>query len=160
MKIELFDYYIYIDYSKDLIGYTIIEKEKIPNLLKKVIKLRHFKDSRHKRTYLAKIKRIFEKDSLYSLIYKYKINFVRGALLIFNEISKFIMGKKENRIFISVDDKQYTSFIRLFKELFSLKNIFIIKENKLKKNSNGYRLSLIIDNLLNIDRKSKQAIPS
>ena len=36
-----FDYYIYIDYSENLIGYIIIHKDKIEELLPKLSKFRH-----------------------------------------------------------------------------------------------------------------------
>ena len=41
MKKEEFDYYIFMDYSENLIGYIIINKEKIKELLPKIIKLKH-----------------------------------------------------------------------------------------------------------------------
>jgi len=42
-KMKEFDYYIFIDYSENLIGYNIIEKEKLKNLLPKISKLKHYK---------------------------------------------------------------------------------------------------------------------
>jgi len=152
-----FDYYIFIDYSENLIGYCIVEKEKIPELLKKIIKFRHFKNLRHKRTYLIKIKKIIKKEEIKSWILKQKISYVQDTLVIFNEILEFIKSNKESEVFISIDNKQHASFVRLFKELFSQKNIIIISENKLRKNSSEYRLSLVIDNMLNIERLSKKS---
>ena len=152
-----FDYYIYIDYSENLIGYIIIEKEKIQELLKKILNFRHFKELRHKRTYLIKIKNLFERENINSLIYKQKISCVRDTLSIFDEIAEFVNKNKNSLIFISIDNNQYTSFVRLFRGLFNQTNIFIIKENKLKKASIEYRLSLIIDSLLNIKRIKEQS---
>ena len=152
-----FDYYIYIDYSENLIGYIIIEKEKIQELLKKILNFRHFKELRHKRTYLIKIKNLLERENINSLIYKQKISCVRDTLSIFDEIAEFVNKNKNSLIFISIDNNQYTSFVRLFRGLFNQTNIFIIKENKLKKASIEYRLSLIIDSLLNIKRIKEQS---
>jgi len=155
MKQE-FDYYIFIDYSENLIGYIIIDRKNLSQLLKKTIKFRHFKELRHKRTYLIKIKKIIKRGEIDLLIYKQRISSTWNTLSIFNEVIGFIKRNVNQNIFISIDNKQYTSFARLFKEIFNQKNIFIISEDKLKKRSPEYRLSLIIDNLLNIERnKSK-----
>jgi len=103
-----FDYYIFIDYSENLIGYNIIEKESVKELIKEAIKLRHFKKLKHKRTYLLKVKKIFKKGRINSLIYKQKIYFVRDTLLAFNEIVEFVKKNQDKKIFISIDNKQYT----------------------------------------------------
>lgn len=152
MKRE-FDYYIYLDYSENLIGYIIVSRENKIELLKKTIKFRHFKELRHKRTYLIKIKRIIDKGNLISLIYKQKIVYLRDSLYLFEEIVEFVRKNFDKYIFMSIDNKQYTSFVRLFKELFNQENIFIISEDKLRKNSSEYRLSLVIDNMLNVKRR-------
>ncbi len=70
---RIIDYYIFIDYSFDLIGYNIIQKEKIPQILPKIAKFRHHKEERHKKIYLHKIKREIKNSNLTSLILKQKI---------------------------------------------------------------------------------------
>ena len=37
-----FDYYIFIDYSENLIGYIIIDERRINELLSKISKLKHY----------------------------------------------------------------------------------------------------------------------
>ena len=43
IKME-FDYYIFIDYSEDFLGYLIIEKDKIKELISKISKFSHYKN--------------------------------------------------------------------------------------------------------------------
>lgn len=43
-----FDYYIFIDYSENLIGYNIIEKEKVGELLLKTSRFRHYKAAKER----------------------------------------------------------------------------------------------------------------
>ena len=152
-KKKEFDYYVYVDYSEDFIGYVIIDGKNKLLLLRKSIKFRHFKELRHKGTYLLKIKKVIEKENIYSLIYKSKISSMRNSLNIFSEVVDFVKRNAENWIFISVDNKQYISFVRLFREVFEMENIVIVKEDRLIKNSVEYKLSLIIDNFLNIERR-------
>ena len=76
-------------------------------------------------------------------------------MIIFCEVIEFIKKYKHCIIFLSVDDRQYTSFFRLFEEILTRQNIKLVKEHNLKKHSIEYRLSLIIDNKLNIIRLSK-----
>ena len=154
MKTQEFDYYIYIDYSENLIGYTIIEKCNKTVLLNKIVKFTHFRDLRHKETYLIKIKRIIKINDFFSFIYKYRIGSMWDTLSIFGDIVEFIKKNDDKSIFLLIDDRQYTSFMRLFKEFISNKNVFLMKESELKKGSEEYRLSLIIDNLLNIERRN------
>jgi len=51
-----FDYYIFIDYSVNIIGYLIIEKEKIRELLPKVTKFAHFRELKNKSSYIHSVK--------------------------------------------------------------------------------------------------------
>ena len=150
-----FDYYIYIDYSENLIGYSIIEKNKTKGLLKKITKFRHFKDARYKRLYLKNIKNTFERDKLVSYLCKYRIDSIWYNMEIFTDIIKFVEDHSNFDIFISIDDFQFDNFMKLFKVVRDSKNIFLIKESRLKRNSNEEKISLIIDNLLNIYRKKK-----
>ena len=59
-----FDYYIYIDYSENLIGYAIIDKEKVKDLLPKISRFRHYRDSRNRKIYLKHIKNTIKKDKI------------------------------------------------------------------------------------------------
>ncbi len=147
-----FDFYIYIDYSEKLMGYLIIECKNKDVLLKKINGLKHFKDMRNKEQYLHKVKNIFKKNSIESLLYKSKIVYTRDTIIILEEVIFFIKKNRDFNIFISIDDKHHDSFVRLFKE-FDNFDFIIIKESKLKIGTEEYQLSLIIDNLLNIERR-------
>jgi hypothetical protein len=49
---EEFDYYMFIDYSENLLGYNILEYSKIKELLPKISKIKHYKDIKtEKRVY-------------------------------------------------------------------------------------------------------------
>jgi len=148
-----FDYYIFIDYSANLIGYNIIEKEKIKELLPKISKLHHYKKIKHKKEYISAVKKRFEKENIEDYLLKLKIKKIRLNLEIFIDVIKFIKKNDNCAIFISVDNHQYNSFIKLIKIVQHQKDLVIIRESELNKNSVEYRLSLIIDNLLNIKRR-------
>lgn len=150
-----FDYYIFIDYSVDFIGYNIIENKNVPAVLQKIVKFRHFKDERHKRTYLIKIKREIKNSDLTSFILKQKINHLKDNLLIFAEVMDFVKGNDKCLIFMSVDNNQFNAFKRLLEMIPHENHVTLKKESDLKRNSPEYRLSLIIDTMLNIERMSK-----
>lgn len=152
-----FDYYIYIDYSEDLVGYDIIEKNKVKNLLSKISKFHHYKKIKHKKQYILAIKKRIVKENIKSFLLKCKIEKVRYNAEIFANILKFVKEHDNCIIFISVDNNQYDTFIKLFKIVPHKKHVVVVKENKLKKDSLEYKLSLIIDNLLNIKRKNEQS---
>jgi len=151
MGAKEFDYYIFIDYSEDLIGYTIFERNKVKEILPKISKLKHYKEIKHKKQYIKAIRRGFEKKEILKDILVFKIKKISRNLEIFVDIGEFIKSNSNCLIFLSIDDKQYSSFKRLVK-IVDGTNILIIKEGKLRKDSPEHRLSLIIDNLLNIKR--------
>ena len=62
-----FDYYIFIDYSENLVGYLIVENNKISKLLPKLSKFTHFKELKHKSSYIHSIKRVIETKNILSL---------------------------------------------------------------------------------------------
>ena len=149
------DYYIFIDYSADFIGYNIIEKEKVSLLLEKISKFGHYKKERHKNTYLIKIKKTIKKTEIINLLCKQRIRRLKDNILIFLEVLEFV-GKHDNcAIFLSVDNNQFDAFSRLMAIVPHKKHVTIVKESELKKGSVEYRLSLIIDNMLVIERLSK-----
>ena len=59
-----FDYYIFVDYSENLIGYLIIEKNKLNELLPKISKFTHFRELKYKAQYIHSIKKIIEEKKL------------------------------------------------------------------------------------------------
>jgi|SRR3989344_516700 len=146
-----FDYYIFIDYSEDLIGYIIINKERIKDCLLKSSKLKHYKDLKNKNAYLKSIKRLFEKNEILKCLDKHKITELRQNVELCSEVLEFCQKNVDSMIFISVDDRQYKGFMKLAK-LIDGKRFTIVKEGKLRKNTNEYKMSLIIDTLLNLRR--------
>ena len=152
MGIKQFDYYIFIDFSENLIGYNIIEKDKIKELLPKIIRFRHYKGSRERKIYLSHIKNKIKKDRIRAYFEKIKIVNMRDNIELFAEVLEFIKKNDNCIIFISVDDFQYRAFSKLVHVVNDNKTQ-IIKESQLKIGSTEYQLSLVLDNLLNIERR-------
>ncbi len=100
------------------------------------------------------MKKHFKKNNILSLIDKVKISELRTNLKICGDVLEFIRRRKNLNFFISVDDKQYRNFEKLV-GVFEKENLVVVREGKLKKGSNEYKLILIIDTLLNIERKKK-----
>jgi len=146
-----FDYYIFIDYSINLIGYLIIEKKNIKSIISKISKLRHYREVSNKEGYIKSLKSAFEKNNLLDSVYLYKTKKMINTLEIYADIADFISSNKEANIFISLDDNQTSNFERLVKDI-NGERVLVVKEGKLKKDSVEQKLSLIIDNLLNIER--------
>jgi hypothetical protein len=151
MHKEYFDYYIFMDYSENLIGYIIIEKEKLEVLLTKIIKLKHYKGLKHKVEYLNAAKNLFDRNRILDLLVKHKITELRQNIELCSEIFDFCKEKSEARIFISVDDRQYRGFMKIA-SIIDGKRLKIIKEGQLKKDSLEHQMSLIIDTMLNLKR--------
>jgi len=149
-----FDYYIFIDYSDNLIGYNIIKKEKIKELLPKISKLKHYRDLKHKREYLNSMKKLFKKEKIDSLLLKKKIKESRNNMDIFIDVLEFIKKHDNCIIFVCVDDYQYKKFKKMV-NIIDCKKTKIVKESSLKKGSHEYRMSLIIDTKLNLERRKQ-----
>lgn len=148
---EEFDYYIFMDYSENLIGYIIIEKEKLDEVLAKILRLKHYKGLKHKIQYLNAAKNLFEKEKIFEIILKHKITELRQNIEICSEIFDFCKLKSASKIFISVDDRQHRGFMKIA-SIIDGKRLKIVKEGQLKKGSAEYQMSLIIDTLLNLKR--------
>ena len=149
------DYYIYIDYSAELIGYNIIENEKICLILPKIAKFRHYKEERHKKIYLLKIKREIRNSNLTSLLLRQKIKRIKDNISIFLEVIEFVKKHDNCLIFLSVDNNQFDAFTKLLEMIPHKEHIKVVKESDLKRRSLEYQLSLIIDTILNLERLSK-----
>ena len=63
-KIRNIEYYIYLDYSERLVGYLIIQKEQIQNILPQISKLHHYKDIKNKKSYIQSARRIFQTNKI------------------------------------------------------------------------------------------------
>lgn len=155
MKSKEFDYYIYIDYSENLIGYIIINKCCVKEIISKIIKFDYYRGVKHKKEYLRAIKPRIEKENILSLIQKYRICDMRLNIEIFADIIHFISNNNNCFILLSIDNQQFDSFLRIMKLIPNEKNILILKESELKKGTIEHRLSLIIDNLLNLERMKR-----
>lgn len=151
MKYKEFDYYIFVDYSVDLIGYTILEKRKLFELIPKISKFSHYRSVKNKKSYLHAIKNILLKNKIYDFFVKYKIREIRQNLEIYSDILEFIKLHNKCIIFASIDDHEYSNFYKLVKVVDG-DRITIKQESKLIKNTPEYKVSLILDNLLNIER--------
>lgn len=155
MGAKEFDYYMFIDYSENLIGYNVIEYSKIKELLPKIVRLRHYKDARAKKLYLKNVKRTFERDSLLNYFLRIKIREMKDNLEIFSEVAEFLKHNSNCLIFISVDNKQYEDFEKLVR-IIDGRNVKIMKESELREGTPEYQISLVLDNWLNIERMSKK----
>ena len=152
MKKKEIDYYIFIDYSENLIGYAIIEKDEVKALLPKISKLKHYKKLKYKREYLNSMKKLFIRNEIDSYLLKFKIRKMHDNLEIYSDVLDFIKKHEHCVIFISVDDKQYNKFKKLVKIIDGEKTK-VVKEGELKKLTPESKMSLIIDTKLNLERR-------
>ena len=143
-----------IHYSEDLIGYNIIEQKKIIELLPKISRFEHYKGRRNRKVYLKHIGDTIKREKIKSYFEKIKIEESRKNVELFTEILEFIKRHKNCIIFLSVDDYQ---FKKLKKLLFLVdgENTDIRKESELREGTPEYQVSLVIDNLLNIERRKQ-----
>jgi len=146
-----FDYYIFIDYSENFLGYMVIENSKINDFLKNINKFSHYRELKYKSAYIHSIKKIIERNKVLSYILKKKIRKVTETPEIYSDILEFLKEHDNCLIFISVDNRQYVNFEKLVK-IIDGTNTKIVKESELKKDSPEYRMSLVLDTLLNVER--------
>ncbi len=149
-----FDYYIFIDYSENLIGYNIIHKERVKELLLKTNKFGHYREARNKDLYIKNVRNTFKREKLQRYFIKGKIRNLSDNIGIFMDVGEFIKEHNNCIIFLSVDDKQYSAFNKFVKIIGG--NIKVFKESQLKRKTIEYSLSLILDNWLNAERLKKQ----
>lgn len=146
-----FDYYIFIDFSENLIGYNIIEHDKMIELLPKISKFSHYKNLRYKRAYLKSIKKRIEKEKVLSYFLKHKIRELYKNAEIYADVLEFIKSYKTCIIFISIDNRQFKAFRKLV-GVVDGERVVVKKESELVKGTPEYQTSLILDTLLNIER--------
>lgn len=151
MGAKQFDYYIFIDYSENFLGYFIIEKEKIGEFLPKISKFAHYRELKHKPAYLHSIKKVINKNKVLSYPLKVKIKKTTGTLEIYSDILEFLKNHDNCLIFISVDNQQYSNFEKLI-SIIDGTNTKVVRESELKRDTFEYRISLVLDTLLNIER--------
>ena len=130
MGAKEFDYYIFIDYSENYLGYLIIEKEKIKDFLPKISKFAHYRELKHKKAYLKSIRKIVDKNKICSHLCKLKVKKTEATPEIYSDILEFLKEHNNCLIFICVDNKQFINFKKLV-NIIDGKNIKIIKESEL-----------------------------
>ncbi len=149
-----FDYYIFIDYSKNLIGYSIIENKKLKELLPKVSKFAHYNELKHKSSYLHSIKKIINKNKVFEFFTRFKIREMRQNIEIYSDVLAFLKQHDNCVIFVSVDNHEYPNFKKLVKITDGNKTV-VKRESELKKGTPEYQISLVLDTILNIERLKK-----
>jgi|SRR3989344_1853647 len=146
-----FDYYIFIDYSENLIGYSIIEKDKLKELLPKILRFRHYRKARNKPLYLKNIKNAIKRDNITSSFLRLKIKEMSKNLEIYLDVLEFLKKHEKCIIFVSVDNHEYLSFRKMVSITDGEKTI-VKQESELIEGTPEYQASLVLDNLLNIER--------
>lgn len=149
-----FDYYIFIDFSENLIGYNIIEHDKILKLLPIISRFRHYKEAENRKLYLKNVKKTFKRENIKSYFLKFEIKELYKNADVYANILQFIKNHENCIIFISVDNRQFKAFNKLV-GFVDGKRVIVKKESQLIKGTPEYQLSLVLDNLLNIERLKK-----
>ena len=115
------------------------------------MRFRHYKKMWGRKLYLKHINNTIKKERLRAYFEKIKITSTKKNIDLFAEVLGFIKGHDNCIIFISVDDFQYKAFMKLVHVVNNKTEV--VKESQLKIGSVEYQLSLVIDNLLNIERR-------
>ena len=151
MGAKEFDYYVFVDYSKNLIGYLILGKDNLKDCLSKISRFRHYRESKQRKLYLKNTKRTFDKKEVLNCFLKKKIRNVLETPEIFTDIAEFLKKNNSLSIFVSVDDRQYQNFEN-FVKIIDGKNVKVVKESKLRKSTPEYQINLVLDTWLNMER--------
>jgi hypothetical protein len=146
-----FDYYIFVDFSENLVGFSIIEKEKLKELLPKISRFRHYKEAKDRKLYLKNINKTIKRDNIRSSFLKLKIKDMCKNMDIYSDVLEFLKKHENCIIFISVDNRQYSAFRKLV-NIFDGENVVVKQESELVRGTPEYQTSLVLDNLLNIER--------
>ncbi|MEK6848522.1 MAG: hypothetical protein AABX65_02735 [Nanoarchaeota archaeon] len=146
-----FNYYIFVDYSENLVGYCIIQNEKLKELIPKISRFKHYKSAGNRRLYLKNVKNTIKREKIEDYFLKLKINEVRKNIEIYLDILEFLKKNTSCIIFVSVDNRQYNTFRKMV-AIACGENVIIKRESELKVGTNEYQASLVLDNLLNIER--------
>ena len=153
-KMKEFDYYIFIDFSEKLIGCSIIEKEKLKELLPKISRFRHYREAKNRKLYLKNVNKTIKRDNIKSSFLRLKIKEMHKNMEIYLDVLEFLKKHEKCIIFISVDNRQYSAFRKMV-NIVDGENVIIKQESELIKGTPEYRASLVLDTLLNIERLKK-----
>jgi len=149
-----FDYYIFIDFSENLIGYSIIERSKLKELLPKILRFRHYKDAKNRKLYLKNINKAIKRNNLQIFFLKLKIKGMHKNMEIYLDVLEFLKKHENCIIFISIDNRQYSAFKKMV-NIVDGKKVIVKQESELIKGTPEYQVSLVLDNILNIERLRK-----
>lgn len=151
MRHKKFDYYIFVDFSENLIGYNIISNKKMFELLPKISRFRHYKETRNRKIYLKNVRNTLKRENIKSYFLKFKIKELYENADVYADILEFVRKNNNCIIFISVDDRQYKAFRKLVGYVDG-ESVVVKKESQLEKGNPEYKISLVLDNVLNIER--------
>ncbi len=146
-----FDYYVFIDYSENYLGYLVLKNDKMREFLLQISKFSHYREVKHKKAYLQSIKKVVDKNNICSHLCKIKIRKTEATPEIYSDILEFLKEHNNCLVFICVDNKQFMNFKKLV-NIIDGKNIKVVKESELKKDTSEYKISLVLDTLLNLSR--------
>ena len=151
MVAKRFDYYLFIDYSENLIGYAIIENKKLKELIPKILRFRHYREAGDKKLYLKNIKKTIQRDEIKSFFLKLKIKTLSKTMEIYLDVLEFLKKHEHCIIFVSIDNHEYPNFKKMV-AIADGGNTIVKKESELIRGTPEYQVSLVLDNLLNIER--------
>jgi len=151
MGAKEFDYYLFIDYSEAYLGYLIIEGKRLNEFLPKISKFSHYRELKHKKAYINSINKIVDNYNICSNFCKLKIRKNEATPEIYSDILDFLKKNSNSSVFVCVDNKQFINFKKLV-NIFDGNNIKVIKESELREYTAEYKLSLVLDTLLNLTR--------
>ena len=106
---------------------------------------------KHKKAYLDSIRKVVDKNNVCSHFCRLKIRKTEATPEIYSDILDFLKKHDNCLVFICVDNKQFINFKKLV-SIIDGKNIKVIKESELKKHTPEYKISLVLDTLLNLAR--------
>lgn len=155
MRHKKFDYYIFIDFSENLIGYNIISNKKMFELLPKIKRFRHYLTARNRRLYLKNVNKTIKREEIKSYFFKFKIKELYRNADIYADVLQFIKTHENCIIFISVDNRQFKAFRKLVGYVDGEK-VVVKKESDLPRGTPEYQASLVLDNVLNIERNKQK----
>lgn len=116
-----------------------------------ISKFAYYRKLKHKKAYINSIRKLVDKNKICSRLCRLKIRKTESTPEIYSDILEFFKKNDNRLMFISVDNKQFINFRKLV-NIIDGKNIKVIKESELKKHTPEYKISLVLDTLLNLAR--------
>lgn len=120
-------------------------------LLPKIIRFKHYREADNKKLYLKNIKKNIIRENINSCFLRIKIKEMHKNVEIYLDVLEFLKKHNNCIIFVSVDNHEYPNFRKLV-NIADGQNTIVRQESELKEGTPEYRASLVLDNLLNIER--------